>query len=167
MESKWCDPSTRAKCRHQQQQSIHDRSTGSPDQPDQLIKTHTCGEQTLVSDFSQGHLWRCAECSCLGHKTSGEVWGLLQARMELRNGTRTWRERTCRPSARPGHHRARSSVSSTCKGFPDKQTHNHLVSNRSYIKTLGFKAYILQPSIQIWPFNILFILHWKSYDIAW
>ena len=88
-----------------------------------------------------GPLVEVCSSSCLGHKTSGEVWGLLQARMEVRNGTREWRGERADHLHRAGHLRARSSASSTCKRYPDKQTDNQtksLVSNRSYIKTLGF-----------------------------
>ena len=76
--------------------------------------------------------------------TSGEVRGLLQARMEARNGTKKWRERTCRPSARAGHLQHGLLCLLRARDFQTNKQ-NHLVSNRSYIKTLGFKAYILQP----------------------
>ena len=134
MESKWCDSSTRAKCRHQQQQSIHDRSTGSPDQPDQPIKMHTCGKRSLVPDSNQGHLWRCAECSCLENKKSGEVRGLLPE-----NGSTGLDKRVGGERERAHHRHGLDIFKHGVLGLlrardfqTNKQTikQNHLVSNR-------------------------------------
>ena len=121
------------KCRHQQQQSIHDRSTGSPDQPDQPIKTHTCGKRSLVLDSSQGHLWRCAEVL---------AWDTRQAEKFGVSCKREWKYGTGRESGEREHADHLHELEIFKHGVlrllrardfqTNKQTikQNHLVSNR-------------------------------------
>ena len=86
MESKWC----RAKCR-QQQQSIHDRSNGLPDQNAYLWKADF---SLVLADFSLVRATCGGVQNVLAWETrKAERFGVSCQRMEGRDGAREWREK--------------------------------------------------------------------------